>query len=45
MYEPIFIPDGFDISFAEMSQEQKNSISHRGMALKRLEELIGERSK
>lgn len=44
-YDPIFIPDGFDISFAEMSQEQKNSISHRGMALKRLEELIGERSK
>ena len=32
-YDPIFLPDGFDITFAEMSDEQKNAISHRGNAL------------
>lgn len=32
-YDTIFIPDGHDITFAEMSQETKNSLSHRGRAL------------
>jgi XTP/dITP diphosphohydrolase len=32
-YDPIFMPDGFDITLAEMSEEGKNSISHRGKAL------------
>ena len=44
-YDPIFIPNGYDITFAEMSQEEKNSISHRGKALNRLEELICEKCK
>ncbi|MBU3699743.1 MAG: RdgB/HAM1 family non-canonical purine NTP pyrophosphatase [Candidatus Kapabacteria bacterium] len=31
-YDPMFIPDGFDLSYAQMSAEQKNAISHRGRA-------------
>ncbi len=32
-YDPIFKPDGFDITFAEMAAQEKSSISHRGRAL------------
>ncbi len=32
-YDPVFVPEGFDISFGEMSHEQKNGISHRARAL------------
>ena len=32
-YDPIFQPDGYDITFAEMSMDEKNSISHRGRAV------------
>ncbi|UKN01244.1 non-canonical purine NTP diphosphatase [Paracrocinitomix mangrovi] len=35
-YDPIFQPDGFDITFAEMSMEEKNKISHRGRAVQKL---------
>lgn len=35
-YDPIFFPDGFHKSFAQMSNEEKNAISHRGQALKKL---------
>lgn len=32
-YDPIFIPEGFDRSFAQMTPDEKNSLSHRGRAL------------
>ena len=32
-YDPIFIPQGFDKCYAEMSEEEKNTISHRAKAL------------
>jgi XTP/dITP diphosphohydrolase len=32
-YDPIFIPNGFDRTAAELDPEQKNSVSHRGQAL------------
>ena len=32
-YDPVFRPDGFDCSMAELSMEEKNAISHRGKAL------------
>ena len=35
-YDPIFQPDGFDETFAEMSHEAKNAISHRGRATQKL---------
>jgi XTP/dITP diphosphohydrolase len=35
-YDPIFQPNGFKKTFAQMSLSQKNEISHRGIALKKL---------
>lgn len=35
-YDPIFQPDGYEITFAEMSMDEKNSISHRGRAVDQL---------
>ena len=32
-YDPLFVPDGYDRSFAELSADEKNAISHRGRAL------------
>lgn len=34
-YDSLFIPEGYDLSFAEMDAQTKNKISHRGRALKR----------
>jgi len=35
-YDPIFQPDGFAVTFAEMDGEKKNRISHRGLAFRKL---------
>ena len=32
-YDPVFQPDGFDRSMAELTMEEKNAVSHRGRAL------------
>jgi len=35
-YDPIFVADGFDKTFAELTMEEKSTISHRGIAVKEL---------
>jgi len=39
-YDPIFKPNGFEITFSEMSLEEKNKISHRGKAVKQLADFL-----
>ena len=41
-YDPIFIPEGYNESFAQMSGEMKNSISHRFRATKQLSDYLKE---
>lgn len=35
-YDPVFVPDGYEMTFAELGQEIKNSISHRSQSIKKL---------
>ncbi|MEA3451552.1 MAG: non-canonical purine NTP pyrophosphatase, partial [Bacteroidota bacterium] len=39
-YDPIFQPIGYDKTYAEMSNKEKNSMSHRTLALNKLSEYI-----
>ena len=39
-YDPLFAPEGRSESFAEMSAEEKNAISHRGRAVRKLAEFL-----
>lgn len=39
-YDPIFMPNGFDITFAEMPLDKKNSISHRFIAMSKMKEIL-----
>jgi len=41
-YDPIFMPEGFNHSFAEMSLQEKNAISHRGIAVRKLAAFLKE---
>ena len=40
-YDPVFIPDGYEESFAQLGTDFKNTISHRANALAELERLLG----
>lgn len=42
-YDPIFIPDGFDTTFAQMTLEEKNRISHRAIAIEAFARYFRER--
>mgnify|MGYP003576514184 CR=1 FL=1 len=39
-YDPIFQPDGYDVTFAEMDMSEKNKISHRAIAMQKLIEFL-----
>lgn len=42
-YDPVFRPEGYELTFAEISLEDKNKISHRGKAVKALVEFLRQR--
>jgi XTP/dITP diphosphohydrolase len=43
-YDPLFVPDGFEVSFAELGEDVKNRISHRARAWAKLAEWLRNRA-
>lgn len=39
-YDPLFVPDGYDRTYAELTQEEKNMISHRSQAFSSMKEVL-----
>ena len=39
-YDPVFIPEGYEVTAAQLSKEEKNAISHRGKALRAMAEFL-----
>lgn len=43
-YDPVFMPEGYDVTFAEMDAAEKNRISHRGRATEKLRKYLTEKT-
>lgn len=43
-YDPIFVPDGYDLSFGELGDSVKNTISHRYIALMKMKDFLDSKS-
>jgi XTP/dITP diphosphohydrolase len=43
-YDSVFLPDGYDKTFGEMNEEEKNKISHRGIAIRKLAEFLNNKN-